>query len=146
MTAVLVGCGHRSRVYTEIAFKFPEQLKIVALVDACRYSAKMMILENPHYLAAYPWQCTGKEESELTLEEKIHSLKTDNPHGVCVYKSGATVVDHQTVIMQFENGSTASHSMLCSAQRAGRSLYVLGTQGRDRRLDRRRKTLRQNFR
>lgn len=99
------------------------------LVDTCQYSAKMMILENPHYLAAYPWQCTGKEESELTAEEKIRSLKTDNPHGVCVYKSGATVVDHQTVIMQFANGSTASHSMLCSAQRAGRSLFVLGTQG-----------------
>lgn len=99
------------------------------LVDTCQYSAKMMILENPHYLAAYPWQCTGKEEYELTLEEKIHSLKTDNPHGVCVYKSGATVVDHQAVLMQFGNGSTATHTMLCSAQRAGRSLFVLGTQG-----------------
>ena len=99
------------------------------LVDTCQYSAKMMILENPHYLAAYPWQCTGKEEYELTLEEKIHSLKTDNPHGVCVYKAGATVVDHQAVLMQFDNGSTATHTMLCSAQRAGRSLFVLGTQG-----------------
>ena len=99
------------------------------LVDTCQYSAKMMIIENPHYLAVYPWQCTGKEEYELTLEEKIHSLKTDNPHGVCVYKAGATVVDHQAVLMQFENGSTATHTMLCSAQRAGRSLFVLGTQG-----------------
>lgn len=99
------------------------------LVDECQYSAKMMILENPDFLASYPWQCTGKEANELSDEEKVQSLKTDNPHGVCAYKSGATVVDHQTVITQFENGSTASHSMLCSAQRAGRSLYVLGTKG-----------------
>ncbi|MGN1077849.1 MAG: Gfo/Idh/MocA family oxidoreductase, partial [Candidatus Gallimonas sp.] len=99
------------------------------LVDSCQYSAKMMILENPGFLASYPWQCTGKEASELSYEEKLESLKTNNPHGVCAYKAGATVVDHQTVIMQFENGSTASHSMLCSAQRAGRSLFVLGTKG-----------------
>ena len=33
LTAVIVGCGHRSRVYAEVAIKFPEQLKIAALVD-----------------------------------------------------------------------------------------------------------------
>lgn len=98
-------------------------------VDTCQYSAKILHVENPNFLSFYPWQCTGKEAHELTEEEKIHSLKTDNPHGRCAYKTGATVVDHQSVILQFENGSTASHGMYCSCQRAGRDLYILGTKG-----------------
>ncbi len=98
------------------------------LVETCQYSAKLMCIDC-NYLSFYPWQCTGKEESQLTKEEKIQSLKTNNPQGLCAYKAGATVVDHQTVNIEFENGSTASHGMLCSAQRAGRSLMVLGTKG-----------------
>ena len=98
-------------------------------VDTCQYSAKMMLLESNNYLASYPWQCTGKEWYEITEEEKIESLKTYNPHGECAYKANATVVDHQTVSIEFENGSTATHGLLCSAQRAGRSFYILGTHG-----------------
>ena len=98
------------------------------LVDTCQYSAKMMLLETD-YLCIYPWQCTGKEHYELTKEEKEISLKTDNPHGVCAYKSNANIVDHQTVLLEFENGSTATHGLLCSSQKAGRSLYILGTHG-----------------
>lgn len=101
---------------------------IVGLADSCQYSAKLMLLEND-YLASYPWQCTGKEYFELTKEEKEESLKTNNPHGVCAWKTNADIVDHQTVILQFENGSTASHGLYPSAQRAGRDLYILGTKG-----------------
>ncbi|MGN1077568.1 MAG: Gfo/Idh/MocA family protein, partial [Candidatus Gallimonas sp.] len=41
ITAIIVGCGHRSRVYAEIALKFPEQLKIVALVDPDKHVRDM---------------------------------------------------------------------------------------------------------
>lgn len=68
------------------------------LVDSCQYSAKLMLLEND-YLVSYPWQCTGKEYFELTKEEKEESLKTNNPHGVCAWKTNADIVDHQTVIL-----------------------------------------------
>ncbi|MCQ2386991.1 MAG: Gfo/Idh/MocA family oxidoreductase [Clostridia bacterium] len=98
------------------------------LVDSCEYSAKLMLIEND-FLSEYPWQCTGKEPFELTKEEKIQSLKTDNPHGICAYKTDADIVDHQTVIIQFENGSTATHGLYPSCQRAGRDLFVLGTKG-----------------
>ena len=99
------------------------------LVDTCQYSAKMMLLESNDYLGQYPWQCTGKEWYEVSTEERIESLKTYNPHGLCAYKTNANVVDHQAVMIEFENGSTATHGMMCSAQRAGRSFYILGTKG-----------------
>lgn len=41
ITAVIVGCGHRSRVYAEIALKCPDQLKIVALVDPDKHVRDM---------------------------------------------------------------------------------------------------------
>ncbi len=99
------------------------------LVETCQYSAKMMCLESNDYLGQYPWQCTGKEWYEVSNEERIESLKTYNPHGECVYKANANVVDHQAVMIEFENGSTATHGMLCSAQRAGRGFFILGTHG-----------------
>lgn len=99
------------------------------LVETCQYSAKMMCLESNDYLGQYPWQCTGKEWYEVSNEERIESLKTYNPHGLCAYKTNANVVDHQAVMIEFENGSTATHGLLCSAQRAGRSFYILGTHG-----------------
>ena len=98
------------------------------LVETCQYSAKTLHVDNDR-LSIYTWQCTGKQSHELTMEEKINSLKTDNPHGRCAYKTNANIVDHQTVSIQFENGSTASHGLYASAQKAGRSLYILGTKG-----------------
>ncbi len=98
------------------------------LVDTCQYSAKLMHLESD-YLGAYPWQCTGKEWNEITKEEKIESLSTNNPNGECAYKANANVVDHQVVNIEFENGSTATHSMLCGSHRAGRNVYIMGTKG-----------------
>ena len=41
LTAVIVGCGHRSRVYAEIALKCPDQLKIIALVDPDKHVRDM---------------------------------------------------------------------------------------------------------
>ena len=99
------------------------------LVDTCQYSAKLMLLESNNFRSCYPWQCTGKEWYEITEEEKIESLKTYNPHGVCAYKTDANVIDHQTVSIEFANGSTATHGVMCSAQRGGRSFYILGTHG-----------------
>ena len=66
---------------------------------------------------------------DVTTEEKIQSLKTDNPHGICAYKTDADIVDHQTLILQFENGSTASHTMICGAPRGDRTIHIVGTRG-----------------
>ena len=70
LTAVIVGYGHRSRVYTEIALKFPEQLKIVALVDTCRYSAKMMILEIRIILPHIRGNAPARKKANLLSKKK----------------------------------------------------------------------------
>lgn len=96
--------------------------------DKCVYDVQSMYLDNC-LLPWYPWQCTGKNYQDVTTEEKIESLKTYNPHGVCVYKAGGDLVDHQNVSVRFRNGSTAMHTLLLGCMKAGRSIFIAGTLG-----------------
>ncbi|MGI6713856.1 MAG: Gfo/Idh/MocA family protein [Bacilli bacterium] len=97
-------------------------------VDTCIYSAKSLYLLNdlfPHYSFAG----IDKPHDQITMKEKIEALKTDDPFGECIYKTTADVVDHQSLIVKFENGSTAVHSMISAVPRPGRSIHLIGTKG-----------------
>ncbi len=94
----------------------------------CIYDAQNMYIDNC-LLPQYPWQCTGKNPEDVSKEERIESLKTYNPHGLCIYKAGGDLVDHQNVAITFANGSTALHSMTLGAMRPGRSIWIQGTRG-----------------
>ena len=96
--------------------------------DRCIYDVQSMYLDNC-LLPWYPWQCTGKNYQDVTMEEKIESLKTYNPHGVCAYKAGGDIVDHQNVVVKFKNGSTAEHTLILGCMKAGRSIFISGTLG-----------------
>jgi len=96
--------------------------------DRCIFDVQSMYLDNC-VLPWYPWQCTGKNWWEVTDEEKLESMKTYNPHGVCAYKADGDLVDHQNVHIKFKNGSTASHSMILASFKPGRSIFITGTLG-----------------
>ncbi len=97
--------------------------------ETCVYDVQSMYLDNC-LLPWYPWQCTGKNWQEVTHEGKVESLKTYNPHGRCIYKcEEGDIVDHQNVIIEFENGSTAVHTVTLGAMRPGRGIWVQGTKG-----------------
>ena len=96
--------------------------------EKCIYDAEYMYIKNS-ILPWYPWQCTGKNYEDVTLEEKIESLKTYNPHGRCVYKCDGDILDHQQVVVKFANGSTACHTLVLGAMKAERTIYVSGTKG-----------------
>lgn len=97
-------------------------------VDDCRYSAKAIYVDNDIY-PWYSWQCFNRPYDEITHEEKVESLKTFNPHGECAFKTGSDLVDHQAVILQFANGSTATHSMIQGAMRPCRTMRIMCTEG-----------------
>lgn len=97
-------------------------------LDTCKFSAKSLYVDNdwfPHY--SFP--LIKKKHDEITLEEKLEALKTNDPMGVCAYKTGSDLVDHQSVMMKFANGSTAFHSMLSAVPRPGRKIHIIGTDG-----------------
>lgn len=102
----------------------PEEIR-----KQCVYDVQSMYLDNC-MLPWYPWQCTGKNWQEVTEEEKLESLKTYNPHGRCIYKcEEGDIVDHQNVMIHFDNGSTAVHTVTLGAMRPGRSIWIQGTEG-----------------
>lgn len=97
-------------------------------VDTCIYSAKSIYVKTDRF-PWYSWDCINKNYNDISREEKTESLKTFNPHGVCAYKTGSDIVDNQALLLQFANGSTATHSMLQGAVRPCRLIRIMGTLG-----------------
>ena len=98
------------------------------LVDTCHFSAKANYLAAPRW-KQYVWKSL-EGLGELTDEMKEASLRTDNPYGKCVWdfeRDGN--VDHQTVIVNFENGATGSFSMIGGSAKSERNIHIVGTHG-----------------
>lgn len=94
----------------------------------CPYSAKKNYIEQDNW-GFYAWRDIESYGSEPTLEQKINSLKTDSPYGRCVWDSDNDVVDHQSVIIEFEDGTTATHNMVGGTAKPCRSIHLIGTKG-----------------
>jgi len=94
----------------------------------CLYSARKHYIDHPHRWSFYVWE--GLEGIEdPTIERKVHSLKTDNPYGRCVWKCDMDVVDHQSLAIEFADGATATHNMVGGSSRPSRAIHLLGTAG-----------------
>jgi predicted dehydrogenase len=94
----------------------------------CLYSAKKHYIDHPDRWAFYVWDSLEDIEKP-TIEQKIASLKTDNPYGRCVWNCDNNVVDHQSVIVNFADGSTGTLNMIGGASRGGRNIHIIGTLG-----------------
>jgi predicted dehydrogenase len=92
----------------------------------CPYSARLHYVEQE--LWPYAWEPI-EHIPNPTREQKLESLKTDNPYGRCVWHCDNDVVDHQSVIVEFENGATASHDMFTAAAKPERHIHIIGTKG-----------------
>ena len=99
-----------------------------SIEENCLYSAKKHYIDHPDRWSFYVWDCLENLENP-TIEDKIQSLKTDNIHGRCVWDCNHTVVDHQSVMLNFEDGSTATLNMIGGASKAERNIHILGTKG-----------------
>ena len=76
----------------------------------------------------YAWECI-EHFGEATEEQKLESLRTTNPYGRCVWHCDNDVVDHQSVITEFADGSTAVHTMVCGTAKPCRTVHIVGTHG-----------------
>jgi len=76
----------------------------------------------------YAWEMFP-EPGKLTEAEKLASLKGDNPYGRCVWRCDNDVVDHQSVLVQFADGATATHDMFCATARPTRTVHLVGERG-----------------
>ncbi|MEV4564357.1 Gfo/Idh/MocA family oxidoreductase [Nonomuraea sp. NPDC049419] len=94
---------------------------------ACPYSAKRLYLG-----------CLGDPDSEFwplgavtpgrTEEDVLDALRT-GPYGRCVYACDNDVVDHQEVLMEFDDGGTCSFTMSAFTPMEHRRTRLFGTHG-----------------
>lgn len=92
----------------------------------CPYSARKHYIEQGLW-SFYAWESI--EGSDMSLETKLRSLREDNPYGRCVWHCDNDVVDHQAVIVEFADGSTATHNMVGGVSYPRRWLHLIGTNG-----------------
>lgn len=93
----------------------------------CTYSAGRMYIRQQLW-GSYVWDFPGLGQ-DAPEEKKLHSLRTDNPYGRCVWRCDNDVVDHQVVIVEFADGSTASHSLNGATPKPCRTIHITGTKG-----------------
>lgn len=95
--------------------------------DQCPYSARKQYLNTDFMdMYAFDFEHLGPNP---TKEQKEESLRNDNPYGRCVWHCDNDVVDHQSVMMEFEDGSTATHNMVGGSARPIRTIFIVGTKG-----------------
>ena len=94
---------------------------------SCLYSARKHYLDHPDRWAFYVWDAL--EHLKLpSLEDRIEVLMA-GPYGRCVWKTDMDVVDHQSVLVDFADGCTATMNMIGGTAKPSRSLHLVGTQG-----------------
>lgn len=94
----------------------------------CPYSARKIYLDN-NPMPIIVWAELGKLPEEVTKEEMIASLKGNNPHGRCIFKTDTDLIDEQMTMIEFADGSTAYHNLFSGCAQAGRRIKVYGTKG-----------------
>jgi predicted dehydrogenase len=99
-----------------------------AIERDCAYSARRIYLENDKH-GFYSWESLEHLDRTPTEEEKLASLAGDNPMGRCVWHSDNDVADHQSVVVEFDSGTTATLTVTTTAARGDRTLHIVGTRG-----------------
>ena len=100
-------------------------------IDTCTYSAKRVYIDMwknvgcPANVFPFSLVTDAYPTTEIALQKAIE----EGPYGRCVFACDNDVVDNQTVIMQFENGVTATLKMEAFVKNGGRDIRFFGTEG-----------------
>jgi len=96
-------------------------------MDGCPHQESCVYFAPKVYLNAPDWMKLPVS-NDMSDAELLASLKK-GPYGRCVYQCDNDVVDHQVVIIEFENAMTASFTMTAFTHENTRTLKVMGTAG-----------------
>lgn len=99
--------------------------------DTCPYNSERIYISED----ALTWMRVivfpGEEEGKPRLYDRKADLEIlrNSPYGRCVFKCHNNVVDHQAVILEFENGVTASFHMNSCTHDISRTIRINGSLG-----------------
>lgn len=95
----------------------------------CLYSARKHYLDHPDRWAAYVWAELEHLGTPSFAQKEAFLKDKSNPYSQCVWKLDNNVADRQTVMIEFEDGSIATHNMVCGTSRPMRKIHIVGTKG-----------------
>ena len=101
-------------------------------IEDCVYSAKKIYIDmwkTQEKCSENIWPMNVITDIVPLTEENLYQAIKDGPYGQCVFCCDNNVVDNQTVIMEFENGITATMKMEAFVKDGGRTIRFLGSQG-----------------
>jgi predicted dehydrogenase len=99
-----------------------------AIEPSCPYSARRNYVEQELW-PFYAGEGLESNGPAATSEQRLESLRTDNPYGRCVWRSDNDVVDRQSVLIDFADGATGTFTLTGTAARPNRTLHVVGSAG-----------------
>jgi predicted dehydrogenase len=94
----------------------------------CPYSCRRIFVEKLRW-GGYAFQELSEGGRRPSDAEKLEHLRTASPYGRCVWRCDNDVVDHQSVLVEFADGTTATHDMFCATARPERRIHIVGTAG-----------------
>ena len=95
--------------------------------DTCPYNTDKLYMVDNHDAMSEWFRTTCAREADPTDEMVEKALRTTQ-YGKCVFKCDNDVVDHQTVNLEFEGGTTATFTM-CAFNKGKRMFHIMGTKG-----------------
>lgn len=94
----------------------------------CLFSCRKNYLEPELHWQQYV--CRELEGGEISYDTvKAWLQNPENNFGRCVWDCKHDVVDHQAVIVNFENGTTGTFTLVGAQPRAERKIHIAGTKG-----------------
>ena len=96
-------------------------------LETCIYSAPINYLRSDEW-GTYVWHDV-EYRGNMTMEEKREHLETASPFGRCVWHCDNDQFDQQRVMIEFADGSSATHVMNTGVVRPTRELHIFGTEG-----------------
>ena len=93
-----------------------------AVADSCRFEAKKAYLP---VLGQWPADVVCLEQTEEALMEALR----DGPYGRCVYRCDNNVCDHMSILMEFDNGVTATFSLSAQTSACHRHIHIMCEDG-----------------
>lgn len=92
------------------------------VAEHCRFDARKAYLP---ILGQWPADVVCLEQTEEALMEALRT----GPYGRCVYRCDNNVCDHMSIIMEFENGITATFSLTAQTSACHRNIHIMCEDG-----------------
>ena len=93
-----------------------------AVADSCRFDARKAYLP---VLGQWPADVVCLEQTEEALMEALRT----GPYGRCVYRCDNNVCDHMSILMEFDNGVTATFSLTAQTSGCHRNIHIMCEDG-----------------